>query len=130
MWPVFPHGLGLRDSFPVSFKWFLALKPFVLNHPSTSSKFSPPLRGGLKPSGELPVRSGDAQHCSVCFAPRGVPCLKERKQLQENPGEPKCVLHIQASGAGSSATTARTTARAAATQLSSQHARRWVLCST
>lgn len=27
MWPVFPHGLGLRDSFPVSFKWFLALKP-------------------------------------------------------------------------------------------------------
>lgn len=29
MWPVFPHGLGLRDSFPVSFKWFLALKkPF------------------------------------------------------------------------------------------------------
>lgn len=33
MWPVFPHGLGLRDSFPVSFKWFLALKPFSSEPP-------------------------------------------------------------------------------------------------
>lgn len=74
MWPVFPHGLGLRDSFPVSFKWFLALKP-----PPASSV---PSLGGLGPSGGLPVRAGgDARHCIVCLATRVVGSLFEGEEV-------------------------------------------------
>lgn len=59
------------------------------------------------------VRSGGDVHCIVCLATWVVPLLRGRKQLQENPGEPKCGLHIQATGAGSG-----TSKRAVATQLS------------
>lgn len=88
MWPVFPHGLGLRDSFPVSFKWFLAL-----NHPL---QVQPPLSEvlGLQEASQSEVL---VMHCCiVCLATPVGPCLRGRKQQQESPEVPKCGLHIQA----------------------------------
>lgn len=67
--------------------------------------------GGLpvRSGGGLPVRSGgEAPHCTVCSAPPGGTLfVEEGEAAPRKPWGVQCGLHIQATGAGSSATMAR-----------------------